>query len=155
MYHDGYGGPFLQEFGPVFDRYGADDCIVSSNGVALASYFRSDNAGPPDTLAEVKAVVAAVRKIFPNAKVLGSSFDKFAAEALTPSVISALPVFDQDWGDQWLTGMSTQVHKQSAVACDSSTDSLRDSLWPQRSVQARGVPCGDAVPCGVHSGRPP
>lgn len=82
--------------------------------MALASYFRSDNAGPPDTLGEIKAVVAAVRKIFPNAKVLGSSFDKFAEEALTPSVISALPVFDLDWGDQWLTGMSTDPYRLAA-----------------------------------------
>ena len=69
--------------------------ICWTEQVALASYFRSDNAGPPDTLDEVKKVVGAVRTIFPNATVLGSSFDRFAADALTPGVISSLPVFDQ------------------------------------------------------------
>ncbi len=93
MYHDGYGGPFLSPLENY--TYGSDDCIISSNGVALASYFRSDNAGPPDTLEEVKKVVAAVRKIFPNATVLGSSFDGFATQALTPDVVNNLPVFDQ------------------------------------------------------------
>ena len=100
MYHDGYGGPVLQGHG----NFGPDDCILSPNGFALASYFRSDNAGPPDNATEVRSVVDYVQRLFPNARVLLSSFAQFAEVALTPAVVGQLPVFEADWGDQWLTG---------------------------------------------------
>ena len=112
LYHDGYGGPFLQD--PLLGNTGgADDCIVSPNGVALASYFRSDNAGPPSSKGEVMRVMKATQKLFRNAKVVPSSFDAFAEAALPPSVTTALPVFEQDWGDQWLTGVSTDPTRLS------------------------------------------
>ena len=107
LYHDGYGGPVLQGHG----TYGVDDCLLSPNGVALASYFRSDNAGPPESVAEVQEVIDSVQKLFPNARVVPSSFDRFAEEALPPSVAAQLPVFDSDWGDQWLTGTSTDPRR--------------------------------------------
>ncbi len=96
VYHDGYGGYASR-----------DTCVVSPNGVALASYYRSDNAGPPQTLAEIRGVFDQVRRIFPNATVRASSISSWAAEALTPAVVAQLPVTTRDWGDAWITGVST------------------------------------------------
>ena len=98
---------------PVFwvDGYGGyettDACVVSPNGVAMASYFRSDNAGPPMSVEEVLGVYRVLRTNFPNAQVFASSIDAFASDALTPDVILQLPTTNIDWGDQWITGLST------------------------------------------------
>jgi hypothetical protein len=73
----------------------------------MVSYYASDNAGPPESLAAVNAVFRNVKKIFPRAAVVGSSFDEFATEAVTAAVLDKLPTCSLDWGDQWLTGMST------------------------------------------------
>ena len=54
-----------------------------------------------------------VQAVFPGATILASSFDKFAAEALTPGVVSSLPRTDLDWGDQWITGISTDNKRMS------------------------------------------
>ena len=95
MHHRGYGG---------YSR--PDACLITPGGVALASHFASDNTGPPLSVSEVRQVFNTVRKVFPNAKVFGSTFDQFAAE-IKAAEIAALPVMSSEWGDQWLTGMST------------------------------------------------
>ena len=73
------------------------------NGIALMTYYRSDNTGPPLSYTEVQQVFAAARNVFPGAVVEASSFEAFAAEALTPAVTAALPVYDFEWGDKWVT----------------------------------------------------
>jgi len=101
IYHSGYGGYLTRE-----------ECAISPNGVALASYIRPDNSGPPLNVSEVTDVYNAVEKAFPRAIVTGSSFQLFTKEALTPKVIAALPSSTtMDWGDQWLTGMSTDPYR--------------------------------------------
>ena len=67
--------------------------------------------GPPSSYDEVKEVFKAAGDVFPGAKVQASSFEAFAAEALTPSVVAALPVYDFEWGDKWVTGMSTDPQR--------------------------------------------
>jgi hypothetical protein len=101
LYSDGYGS-----YKPGQPAR-ADTSLISPNGVALVSYYASDNEGPPISLAAVNAVFKHVKSIFPDATVVGSSFDAFAAEALTAEVLPQLPSSSLDWGDQWLTGMST------------------------------------------------
>jgi len=55
---------------------------VSDNGVALASYFRSDNAGPPESIGEINAIFDRVEAVFPNATTIrASSFSAFVEEA--------------------------------------------------------------------------
>ena len=79
------------------------------------SYFATDNAGPPSSPAAVRAIYSKVRGVFPGAAtVRASSFDEFAAEALTAEVVSSLPRTSVDWGDQWITGVSTD-NKRMAV----------------------------------------
>ena len=70
IYHSGYGGYATRE-----------ECIIASNGVALASYIRPDNSGPPLTTDEVLGVFSAVENAFPYADVIGSSFQHFARDA--------------------------------------------------------------------------
>ena len=82
-------------------------------GTALMSYFRSDNTGPPDSLAEVKSVFAATQAVFPQAEVIASSLDAFATEALSDSAVAALPEYTWEWGDVWITGMSTDPRRLS------------------------------------------
>jgi hypothetical protein len=104
MYHAGYGGY-------TDGNNGRDTCLISSGGVALCSDWRSDNSGPPETALEVRGVFAALRKEFPGAEIRASSLGEFARHALTPDVVNALPTTELDWGDQWLTGMSTDPRR--------------------------------------------
>jgi hypothetical protein len=69
LYHDGYGG-----------YTHPSEAIVTTTGVGMMSYFRSDNSGPPLTLREADLVYSTVQGHFPHAEVLASSFDAFAAE---------------------------------------------------------------------------
>ena len=46
--------------------------MVSSNGVALASYYRPDNAGPPGTVAEVMQVRFLARDILARKMTVGT-----------------------------------------------------------------------------------
>lgn len=94
-----------------FNTYGGftrpDNTIITPGGTALASFVAADNTGPPPTVHEVKAIFRKVRSIFPNAKkVFSSTWDAFVAD-VTPAEIAALPRFSSEWGDEWLTGMSS------------------------------------------------
>eukprot|EP00756_Hemistasia_phaeocysticola_P025669 Hpha_TRINITY_DN16017_c0_g10::TRINITY_DN16017_c0_g10_i1::g.118061::m.118061 len=103
MYHRGYGGYKTRE-----------ECFVAPNGVALATHYGSDNLGPPFTAEGVLSVFKTMRGIFPGATVQGSSHQEFAAAALTPETLAALPISTADWGDQWLTGVSTDPYRLAA-----------------------------------------
>lgn len=109
MFHDSYA----HRFTPTASGYETNrgESIITPDGIALTSYYRSDNTGPPSSYAEVKEVFKAAGKVFPGAKVQASSFEAFAAEALTPSVVAALPVYEWEWGDKWVTGMSTDPQR--------------------------------------------
>ena len=100
IFHQGYGGYKTRP-----------ECVVSDNGVALASYIRTDNSGPPNDVFEVMEVYRTVRAAFPGASVHASSFQSFAAAALTPQVRNALPETTVDWGDVWLSGISTDPYR--------------------------------------------
>jgi len=73
-YHPyGYGG------------YGLADCAESPNGFALCTEFRSDNTGPPTSVAEVEQSLSAVRAEYPGAAVKTSTFDAFIADVMHSS----------------------------------------------------------------------
>jgi polygalacturonase len=104
MYHRSYGSNFeLSGGGGLFPN---TTVISESSGSALASYFRSDNTGPPATVSEVESIFETVRVQFPNADVFGSTMDAFAAE-VTSADITMMPLLENEWGDQWLGGMQT------------------------------------------------
>jgi hypothetical protein len=109
LFHDSYAHRFTPTASGFVTNRG--ESIITPNGIALTSYYRSDNTGPPSSYAEVQAIFKAAGEVFPGASVEASSFDAFAAEALTPAVVAALPVYEFEWGDKWVTGMSTDPQR--------------------------------------------
>lgn len=103
---------------------------------ALMRHFRSDNSGPPDSLAEVQTAFNLARKAFPGAEVVASSQSAFASEALTEEVVAALPQFEMEWGDVWITGMATDPRRlaeyreivRARAACIEAGACARDSV---------------------------
>jgi hypothetical protein len=65
--------------------------------------WRGDNAGPPQSVAEVESDFAAVQAVFPGASVFFSTLDNFT-QLLTPAVVSTLPVVTSEMGDTWMHG---------------------------------------------------
>ena len=67
----------------TFDTYGGytrpDNIITTPSGVALASFIASDNVGPPLSALEAKRIFRKVRSLFPNATVVGSTWERFVA----------------------------------------------------------------------------
>ena len=67
MYHRSYGSNFkLSGGGGLFPN---TTLISRASGSALASYFRSDNTGPPDSVEEIESIFSVVRRQFPQATV--------------------------------------------------------------------------------------
>ena len=94
-----------------FNTYGGftrrDNTIATASGVALASFIAADNTGPPASKQEVAAIFKSVRDIYPHATTtFGSTWDQFVAQ-IEPAEIQALPRFSSAWGDQWVSGMSS------------------------------------------------
>jgi hypothetical protein len=77
---------------------------------AIAFAHTNDNHGP-QTVAEVREAFAAMRKRFPDAKIIASTMDAFAARLL--AVESTLPVITQELGDTWIQGGGTDPAKIS------------------------------------------
>jgi hypothetical protein len=96
----------LYMFGTTYGGFTRlDNMIVApAGGVALASFIAADNTGPASA-AEVRKVFNTVREVFPNAKVIGSTWDHFVAE-ISPAEVATLPRYSSEWGDKWVAGMS-------------------------------------------------
>ena len=100
MWHPGgYGGP------P--DSLG-NTVVVPGLTHALAFAIRGDNRGPPPT-SEVIANYQHVKKLFPNATVIASTYDAFVTELL--KVKSQLPVVTGEIGDTWIYGTASDPGK--------------------------------------------
>ena len=90
-YHPyGYGG------------YGLKDCAEAPNGVALCTEFRTDNTGPPSNVSEVMGILNSVKKEYPGAEVIASTFDAFFEEV--QEVRQKLPTVSLEVGDTWVYG---------------------------------------------------
>ena len=106
------------------------------HGRGACRYFRSDNSGPPDTLLEIKLALDTARRVFPGAEIIPSSLGAFATEALTDAAVDALPEFEFEWGDVWITGMSTDPRRlavyreivRARADCLDQGECVRDSV---------------------------
>ncbi len=82
------------------------DCVmIPGFDHALATMFRGDNAGPPNTL-EVTYTFKHLKEEFPNALIKASSFDDFV-DPLVAAVESGevvLPIVESEIGDTWIYG---------------------------------------------------
>jgi hypothetical protein len=127
-------------------------------GVALMSYFRSDNTGPPDSLGEVRSVFAATQAVFPDAEVVASSLEAFATEAALgdAAVTSALPEWEWEWGDVWITGMSTDPRRLADYREIVRARAVRTALllmWHSGSPFQPGNSCRPCGSCQEIEGR--
>lgn len=114
------------------------DC-VTLDGLphALCINVRGDNRGPPRP-DEVRANYATLRREFPGADVVASSFDAFVAQL--PAVHDRLPVVTGEIGDTWLYGVPSDPHKvrlmralmrarvrcQRSASCESASAAFAD-----------------------------
>ena len=66
---------------------------------------------------EVQSDWAAMRAEFPQGvSIIASSFEEWAAAALTPATLSTLPVIDIEMGDTWVHGVSADSLKTHAAS---------------------------------------
>ncbi|XP_074654349.1 uncharacterized protein LOC141908277 [Tubulanus polymorphus] len=87
-----------------------DDCHwVDGFPEALCFAFRTDNSGPPGSVAEILGYHEILRAEFPNAKIVASTMGDFFA-ALAPYK-SLLPIATEEIGDVWITGISSDPRK--------------------------------------------
>ena len=88
-----------------------DLVVVPEANVALAFAFRTDNTGPPKSLAEIHDNLETIRSLFPSATVMGSSLDQFSSEVQAswkPVARSRL-----DAGDTWIQGVASDPRKMA------------------------------------------
>jgi hypothetical protein len=82
--------------------------------------WRGEGSGPPDNVAEVQQIYAAVQQEFPNATVLASTLEAYF-DALVAKAWTRLPVFSSEIGDTWISGVAgdpqkTAFYRQAAEA---------------------------------------
>lgn len=99
-------------------KYGESQVILNYAGyygrpcifedIALEFAHTSDNMGPP-TVEMVRAEMARLAELYPNAEIVSASLDDFAEELVRRQ--ARLPVFEQECGDTWIHGMATDPWK--------------------------------------------
>ena len=96
----GYGG------------YGTSDAVVVPGlDTALVFYWRGDNQGPAESVAEVLSTYADIQKTFPGTEVVTAEFDDFVA--LLDGVRDKLPVLEQEIDETWSHGVASDPLKQA------------------------------------------
>ena len=120
-----------------------DTVVIPGLDQALVYAWRDDNAGPPESVAEVVGNYAQVEQMFPGAQVISSTLDNFTSIILQHK--DKLPVIDQDLTDTWLMGApsdplklaSARALDRAATAClADGTCSMDDPAFYNFSRQA-------------------
>ncbi|UJR30999.1 hypothetical protein I4U23_018510 [Adineta vaga] len=85
---------------------GIDDIVVIPEvGVGLAFAFRTDNQGPPMSIAEIRQNHEIIRQSYPGARIISSSFQNFLEDIA--GIAPDLELFDRDISDSWLQGIGS------------------------------------------------
>ncbi|CAF1342632.1 unnamed protein product [Rotaria sordida] len=82
-----------------------DLVIVPQIGVGLAFAFRTDNQGPPMSIAEIHQTYEILRQSYPGARIIASSFQNFLEDIST--IGDELELFDHDISNLWLQGIGS------------------------------------------------
>lgn len=91
---------------------GADYCVSHPASAAVLCWaFRTDNSGPPTSVAEVLNNFDIARWQWPGAEVVASTFDAWWAEF--QSVVPQLPVVTQEAGETWILGFAADPFKDA------------------------------------------
>ncbi|MGM9803340.1 MAG: DUF5054 domain-containing protein [Muribaculaceae bacterium] len=80
--------------------YGTEN-VLPDGKTAVAINFTGDNHGP-HSYETVKKIYAGLRQRYPNAQIIGASFNDIAAQLLT--IKDKLPVVTSEIGDTWIYG---------------------------------------------------
>ena len=91
---------------------GAPYCVSHpASAATLCFAFRTDNSGPPESVAEVLSQYDIARWQFPGAQVIASTLDAWWAEFSASPAVGLLPVVDQEMGETWITGYASSPVK--------------------------------------------
>ncbi|CAF4317566.1 unnamed protein product, partial [Rotaria sp. Silwood2] len=82
-----------------------DLVIIAQVGVGLAFAFRTDNQGPPMSIAEIHQNHEILRQSYPGARIISSSFQNFLEDVW--GIADELQLFDRDISDSWLQGIGS------------------------------------------------
>lgn len=88
----------------------SDAVVIPGFSHAIVFDWRGDNAGPPQSVDEVKGNYATVQAAFPGATVFASTLDNFT-QLLTPAVTATLPILTSEIGDTWMHGAASDPQK--------------------------------------------
>ena len=86
-----------------------DSVISAEDGEALVFAFRTDNSGPPTSLAEIQTAFEILREQYSGAKVFASTLDNFV-NAIN---VSTLPTVCGEIGDTWIQGIASDPRKMA------------------------------------------
>ena len=103
-----------------------DSTISAEDGEALVFAFRTDNSGPPRSIAEIQNNFNVLREQYPGAKVFASTMDNFVNAVNA----SSLPIVYGEMGDTWIQGIASDPRKMTlyrAAAKALTTCSLKSS----------------------------
>lgn len=102
-----------------------DSTISAEDGEALVFAFRTDNSGPPTSIAEIHNILNILREQYPGAKVFASTMDNFVNAVNA----SSLPIVYGEMGDTWIQGIASDPRKMILyrAAAKALTTCSRDS----------------------------
>lgn len=86
----------------------SDIVLVPGMNTALAFAIRGDNSGPPPML-EIFQNYEDLRKLFPYAEIVASSYNEFVQELASREAL--LPVYKEEIGDTWIHGAGSDPWK--------------------------------------------
>ena len=111
LWRDEASGTALPTFVHPYGYGGTDTedaVLIPGLPHALVFAWRGDNAGPPESVAEIEGDFAGVRSRWPGAAVFASTLDDFAAAlAAAPAALAALPVVTAEMADTWIHGAAS------------------------------------------------
>ena len=84
-----------------------DSVISAQDGEALVFAFRTDNSGPPSSLAEIQSTFDVLREQYAGARVFASTLDNF----VNSINMSSLPMVYGEIGDTWIQGIASDPLK--------------------------------------------
>ncbi len=89
--------------------YGAP-CYVDGMDEVLEFAHTGDNLGPQEP-SVIESEMARIQKLYPNAKIVASTMDEYAASLLREK--DRLPVIEEEIGDTWIHGIASDPLKVS------------------------------------------
>ena len=101
-----------------------DSVISAEDGEALVFAFRTDNSGPPTSIAEIQSVFDILKQQYPGAKVFASTLDNF----VNSINMSSLPTVYGEIGDTWIQGIASDPRKMALYRA--AARAVRCSAYP-------------------------